>query len=129
MEKTQEKSRLKRAISHQSLKMQRYTYSPGDKVLVWHKKIVNNRIGELIGLFTVLNHDERSRIDAIDQEEVIERYSTSQIRTFLEQTSMLDDSIAEHKIKDRHVKTDKDPDEPEFDGGNVKLNVDQQLYG
>ena len=41
---------------------------------------------------------------------------------------MLDDSIAERKIEDRHDKTCK-PDEPEFDGDNVQLNVDQQSYG
>ena len=42
---------------------------------------------------------------------------------------MLDDHITERTIEDRLVKTDKDPDEPEFDSENVKLNVDQQSYG
>ena len=34
MEESQAKSKLKRAMKHQSPKMQNYTYSPGDKVLV-----------------------------------------------------------------------------------------------
>ena len=131
MEESQEKSRLKRAIKHQSPKMQSYTYSPGDKVLVWREKIVNNRIGELIGPFTVLHHEERSKIVAIDQGGVIKRYSTSQTRPFLEQPSMLDDSITERKIEDRHEIMNQEPDEPdesdepEYYGDNVQMNVDQ----
>ena len=41
---------------------------------------------------------------------------------------MLDDSSTERNIEYQHVRTDNDPDEPEFDGGNVQLNVDQQSY-
>ena len=73
----QEKSRLKRAIKHQSPKMQNYTYLTGDKVLIWRKEILNNRIGEFIGPFTVLLHDERSKIIAIDHDGVIKRYPKS----------------------------------------------------
>ena len=42
---------------------------------------------------------------------------------------MLENSITERKIEDRHEKTDKDQDDPEYDGDNVQLNVDQQSYG
>ena len=42
---------------------------------------------------------------------------------------MLDYSNTERKIKDRHDKTDKESDEPEFDGDNVQLNVDQRQCG
>ena len=98
-------------------------------MLVWREKIVNNCIGHFIGPFTVLHHDERSNAAAVDQDGVIKRYTTSQTRPFLEQPSMLDDSITERKIEDRHDKTTKKPDEPELDGDNVQLNVDQQSYG
>ena len=90
---------------------------------------MNYRIGEFIGPFSVLHHDERSYIVTIDQDRIIKRYSTSQIRPFLEQTSLLDDSFAECKIEDRHEKMNKKPDEPEFDGDNVQMNVDEQSYG
>ena len=89
---------------------------------------MNNRIGEFIGQFTVLKHDERSKIVTTDQDRVIKRHSASQIRLFLEQPSILDDSITERKIEDRHDKIDKDPDEPEFDVDNLQLNVDQLSY-
>ena len=92
--------------------MQSYTYSPTHKVLVCREKIVNNRIGEFIGTFTVLHYDERSKIVAIDQNGVIKRHSTLQIRPFLEQLSMLGDSITERKIEDCDVKTDNYPKEP-----------------
>ena len=39
---------------------------------------------------------------------------------------MFEDSITERKIEDHHEKTNKDPDEPEYDNDNVQLNVDQQ---
>ena len=42
---------------------------------------------------------------------------------------MLDDSITERRIEDRNAKSDKDPDEPEFDGENIQLNVDLQSCG
>ena len=42
---------------------------------------------------------------------------------------MLDDSITYHKIEDWHDKMEKLPNEPELDGDNAQLNVDQQSYG
>ena len=45
MTEAQAKSTLKHAIKHQSPKMQSNTYLPGDKVLVWREKKVNNRLG------------------------------------------------------------------------------------
>ena len=72
MAEAQEKSRLKRAIKRQSQKIQSYTCSSRDKVLVWHEKKMNNHIGEFIGSLTVL-HNERSKIVAIDQNGFIKR--------------------------------------------------------
>ena len=85
---------------------------------------MKGHIEEFIGPFTVPHHNERSKIVAKDQDGVIKRYSTSQIRPFLEQLSMLDDSITERKLEDRNSQTDKDPDEPEYEDSNVQLNVD-----
>ena len=76
MTEAQAKSMLNSAIKYQSQKMQSCTYSLGDKVSVWCEKIVNGRIGEFIGPFTVLLHDGRSKIVPIDQDGGIKRYST-----------------------------------------------------
>ena len=46
--------------------------------------------------------------------------------------SILDDSITECKIKDRHAKMNKEPDEPdesEYDVDKIQMNVDQQSHG
>ena len=40
--------------------------------------VVNYGIGEFIEPFTVLHHDERSYIAALDQDGVVKLYSTSQ---------------------------------------------------
>ena len=66
MPEAEAKSRLKCALKHQLSKMQIQMYSRSDKVLVWGEKIVNYHIGESIGPFTVLHHDERSNIFGID---------------------------------------------------------------
>ena len=45
---------------------------------------------------------------------------------------MIDDSITEFKIEDNQVKMNMEsdePDEPEYDGDNVKMSVDQQSHG
>ena len=93
---------------------------------------MNNRIGEFIGPFTDLHHDKRSKIVAIGQDGAIKRYFTSQVSPFLEQSETLDGSITKRKIEDRHEKTIKEtdePEEPEYDGDNVQMNVDQYSYG
>ena len=41
---------------------------------------------------------------------------------------MIDDTITEHRIEDLNVKKDRDPDEPEYDGVNIKLNIDKKSY-
>ena len=104
--------------------MRSYTYSPGDKVLVWRERIINIQIREVIGPLIIIDNCKRSRIVSIDQDGVIKQYSTLQIRLFLENPSMLDDSITERKIEERHAKTDNNPDEPEFNDENVQLNVE-----
>ena len=81
----------------------------------------------MIWPFTILNHDERSNIIAIDQDGAIKRYYTSQIRPFFEQPSMLDDSFSERKIEDRLEKMKKELDKPgeaEYDGNNFQMCVD-----
>ena len=82
-------------------------YTPGDHVFVRRENIVKNHIGEIIGPFTVLHHDERSKIVAIDQAGMIKRYSSSQIRPFVEEQSALGDTIRDRDIEDRYQKTNK----------------------
>ena len=77
MEEAQAKSKFKHFIEHKSLKIQRYTYSPGDKVCVWCERIVDSRVGEFIRQYTVLHHNEHFMIAAMYQDGVIKRHYTS----------------------------------------------------
>ena len=97
--------------------------------MVWVWKIVNSRVDQFIRPFSILHHDERSRFVARDQKGFIKRYSLSQIRAFPERFSMLDDRMTKRKFEDGHEKKIKDPDEPQYDSDNVKLNVEKQSYG
>ena len=129
MSEAQAQSRFKQTLKHQSPKMKNHTYSHGDMVLIWRAKIVYNRIDELIGPFTKIHHDERSKIVSIDQNGITKWYSSSQIRPFIEQPSELDDAIAERSIEDNRKQTQQDKGEPLQHEENVQLNVDPQSYG
>ena len=73
--------------------MKNYTYSHGDKTLVYIDMKVNIYIGKFVGQFTLLNNDTHFNIVAIYQERAIKQYSQSQIRPLLEIPSILDDTI------------------------------------
>ena len=65
-------ARIKRSMKHKKLSATDHIYSPGDYVLVWREKIVNNRIGQLISLCTVLTFEPASKIVILDQNGTIE---------------------------------------------------------
>ena len=90
---------------------------------------MNNRIGEFIEPSTVLHHDKRSKIVAIDQDGVIKRYSTTQVQLFIAQPSVLYDAIAERDIEKRYIELTPKEDEPTHEEKNIQLNVDSQSYG
>ena len=48
--------------------MQNYVEIIGDIILAWRKKIVNHRIGKLIGPFKAPHYDERSSTASIDKD-------------------------------------------------------------
>ena len=102
MAEAQAQLKLKRALKYQWTITKDHTYSPGNKVLVWLEKIVNCRIYKFIGSYMVLHHDERSNTISIDQNGVVKRYSPLQIRHFLEQPSILDNSVADREVEDWH---------------------------
>ncbi len=53
MQKHMAKMRVARALKHAVPGASDRLYQPGDQVLVWRERQVNNRIGEWIGLFSV----------------------------------------------------------------------------
>lgn len=53
---------VRRALRHSTPTASSRVYSPGDKVLVLRERVVENRVGEWIGPFTVLAADETKKI-------------------------------------------------------------------
>ena len=61
--------RIVRALKHNTPSATDHVYQPGDKVLVWREKLVENRIGEWIGPYTANSFDENSRIVLVQKSE------------------------------------------------------------
>ena len=55
-------NKIQRDLQHNTLPAADRDYSPGDKVLIWWEKQVENRIGEWIGPYTVVSYDAEARI-------------------------------------------------------------------
>ena len=55
------------------------------RVLIWSEKIVENRIGEWVGPYTVRSFDEQSHIVLVQKnaDYPLERYNTTQVKPFL----------------------------------------------
>ena len=59
-------------------------------------------MGEFVGRLTELHHDERAQNVAIEHNNVIKRYYSSQIRKFVAQPLVLNDPIADRSMEENH---------------------------
>ena len=78
--------RIKGALNHQTPLATKRNYQPGDKVLIWCEKQVENRIGQGIGPCIVVSINEVSRIVLVqlDPDSPYERYHITQVKHFIE---------------------------------------------
>ncbi len=85
MDKSLAQSRIRRAPQHQTPPATDLIYNPGDKVLVWREKVVENRIGELVGPYILVSVDAQAKIVLVqkDADSKHGRYNIVRIRTFL----------------------------------------------
>ena len=60
---------------------------------------------------------------------MIKRYSSSQIKPFVKLSSVIDDTIADHDIKDCHNEAHQDKDESLHDEENMQRKTDSQFCG
>ena len=58
-------AKVNRALKHQFPAASHPTYTPGEQVLVWREKLIENRIGEWIDPYTVETVDHDSKIVVI----------------------------------------------------------------
>ena len=78
-------TRIHRALKHNTPSANVHVYQPGDEVLVWREKLVENRIGEWTGPYIVKSYDESSRIVLVQKsaDSAHERYNITQVKPFL----------------------------------------------
>ena len=60
--------KFKRAERHRTLRATDHVYQPGDLVLVWMEKQINNRVGTYRDPFAVLSFDADFKIVLIEEE-------------------------------------------------------------
>ena len=79
------RAKANRAMKHNSPPSSDQTYQPGDDVLVWREKQVENRIGEWLGPYKVVAVDVTSKILAVqkDEQSTLERFNLTQAKPFL----------------------------------------------
>ena len=77
---------VRRALHHNPLPATDQMYRPGDEVLVWREKRVENRIGEWLKPYTVVAVDSSQKMIAVQKEigMALERYNVAQMKTFIQ---------------------------------------------
>ena len=87
--------RVKPALHFQTPQETDQTYQTGDKVHVWREKLVENRIGEWSGPYTLYSYDAAARIMLVqkDPESPYERYNITQIITFVGPVAMANNFV------------------------------------
>ena len=78
-------ARVERALNHNTPPATDRTYQPGEQVLIWREKLIENRIGEWVGLYTVTCYDAQTKIVLVQKnaDSPHERYNSVQAKPFL----------------------------------------------
>ena len=85
MTKSLAQAKISCALRHNTPPAAKLTYQPGDEVLVWREKVVENRICQWLGPYTVVTFDANAKIVAVrkDANSALERYNMVQVKPFL----------------------------------------------
>ena len=77
--------RIRRELHHRTPSAADGFYQPGGKVLAWRENIVNHRIGEWLGPFTVLATDESKKLVHVQDAKVgaAQPFSAVQVKRYL----------------------------------------------
>ncbi len=92
MQRHMAKARVARALKHSVPSAADQSFQPGDMALVWHEKIVNNRIGEWLGPFRALGVDESKKIVYIQDVKIgtARPFSVTQVKVYLPPSDLAD---------------------------------------
>lgn len=79
------RAKIKRALHHNPPPATDQTYQPGDEVLVWIKKQVEDKIGEWLVPYIVVTYDAPFKVVVVQKysDSAHERFSVAQIKLFL----------------------------------------------
>ena len=99
MDKIMAEMRVRRALHHRVPSATDRFYQPGDKVLVWREKLVNHRIGEWLGPFTVMSTDEVRKLVYVQDAKIgaARPFNVVQVKRYLS-----DDSCEEIPVNLAH---------------------------
>ena len=88
MSKHMAMTKVRRALTHQMPSAANHTYAPGDKVLVFREKVIENRIGEWQGPFTVMSYDQPTKTVLVQDEpgSSFSKYNVTQVKPYVEPT-------------------------------------------
>ena len=81
-------AKVTRAQRHNTPPATNATYQTGDLVLVWREKVVESRVGQWLGPYTVVTIDVNAEIVIVrkDKESLIKSYNMVRVKTFLAPT-------------------------------------------
>ena len=85
MEHHMARLRVQRALHHRVPRSADTSFQPGDKVLFWREKIINNRIGEWVGPYSVATVDYRTKIVHVkeSQDGLSRPYNFAQVKPYV----------------------------------------------
>lgn len=85
MQKLMAQMRIARGLRHTVPPAANNNYDPGDQVLVWREKIVNSRIGEWLGPYTVLGMNAEKKLVYIQDAKVgaARPFSVTQVKRYI----------------------------------------------
>ena len=90
MEKHVAKMKINRALNHMVPKAANRSYQPGDKVLVWREEVVDSRIGEWLGPFSVSSFEPEKKLVLVQDDKggSPKPFNVLQVKPYLEPTDV-----------------------------------------
>ena len=89
--------RLQRALRHRVPRSADASFQPGDMVLVWREKRINNRIGEWVGPYSVATADYGTKIVHVQesQDDLARPYNFAQVKPYISEVNVSHAFLAE----------------------------------
>lgn len=113
MQKYMSKLRASRALKHKTPAAADMNYKVGDKVLVWRTKVVDSRIGEWLGPFTVDGIDVSKKIVYVQDERIgaAKPFGIAEFNRYYEPATLASTLFSERRSAFHTLSTSKDDED------------------